>query len=979
MIEFGVLGGVTAGRGAERIVLPGQVRRLLGILLAERGTPVSTSLIVERLWDRDVPATATQAVYVIAGRLRRALEPRPDASEAAHCIRRTADGYEILAGETDLDRYEWLVERSRADNDPAAALETLTDALRSWTGRPWGDQANEPWLRARVELIEERHRRDEERWAELVIRVGRHADALPEIQAAANAEPLREHRWAQLILALYRSGRQGDALRAYDSARCVLRDELGVEPGIELQRIHRAVLHQLPDLEAFGSALDDHSATSFVGRSHELDEVTSALGRQRLVTIVGMGGVGKTRLVDAYAQRCRASGTRVHRVMFASLTDPRRAAHHAAHAMGISVDDDGVQPADVLAAAISERDTLLVFDRIEHISAEAAALAMTLIDRCPRLRVVATSRVPIGIAGERTVTLAPLTVPEPGAPLDGTAVALLADRLGLDLGALDAETSERLRVGCLGTGGIPLLVELAAASGDRFDPRQSVRLAAPPAGAGYVGVIREAITHAMDAVEPAGRQFMFDSAVLPAGFSDELAARIAGFEPAEARRVLRQLGWSNLLQMSSAKAGVRYYHFDPVSEALLAQRTAEDNKDARLRATIAVGETFRTCRPTMDVPPDASRLDALDDEHDNLRFALRTLLEEDPRRAVELAIIASDYWPIRGHLVEGRRWINAATAAAGPTLDAALESRAVVALACTTRTMGEIASLRPELETAVTTLRDLRGDPMLLGLALVYLGIARGWQGDRAGSGAVLIRSVRALDRFIAGDPAGSRDLQRGLVDEMLAFNDPCGAVKASYLAAAVGDLADLDDIDRDLRRTRELATQIGDVSMLAQVLLLDARVMRRKGDTTSRAVLAAAADELVGMGGLRAAALARRDLGLLELQHGEHRDAHRHLVQALPDLLHFDRAAAAAAAGALAVLAWRADDTTRARQLARAASALRASGVASAIADESLLDAFLAEVPDASALASAPDDELVVELAREIDVGIGQQASDVA
>jgi len=191
-------------------------------------------------------------------------------------------------------------------------------------------------------------------------------------------------------------------------------------------------------------------------------------------------------------------------------------------------------------------------------------------------------------------------------------------------------------------------------------------------------------------------------------------------------------------------------------------------------------------------------------------------------------------------------------------------------------------------------------------------------------------------------------------------------AERAEKLAVEIAGLrARVAELDLEAIAERRAATEERrDVSMLAQVLLLEARVLRRTGDDRSRAVLAAAADELVEMGGVRAAALARRDLGLIELEHGELEGARERLLQALPVLLYLDRAAAAAAVGALAALTARADDAVRAKGLAAAASALRSGGVAISTEDGVRLDSFLAEVGPFPVSVTGLDDDALLEMA---------------
>ena len=265
-VEFGVLGGVRLEVDGRDVVLPGRLRSLVGVLLAERDRPIPADEIVDRLWPADAPKTADKIVQVLVGRLRRLLEPGLAEGANSRFLRSTEGGYELRPGETDLDRYETAARAAKDQSDADAALECVDDARRAWRGRPWGTQADEPWLRARVETLEEGHRQLEELWADLVLREPRSEVPVDRLRAAAAAEPLRERRWAQLIVALYRDGRQAEALRAYDEVRVLLRDELGVEPGPELRRLQIAVLEHDASLVAPASSDSGATSTSFVGR-----------------------------------------------------------------------------------------------------------------------------------------------------------------------------------------------------------------------------------------------------------------------------------------------------------------------------------------------------------------------------------------------------------------------------------------------------------------------------------------------------------------------------------------------------------------------------------------------------------------------------------------------------------------------------------------------------------------------------------------
>ena len=271
-----MLGGAAIEIDGDLVVLSAQERRLLGILLAARGRAVATEDIVDRLWDAGPPKSAVKIVHVLVGRIRRQLDlRRVDGSRAIETL---GHGYRI-ADATDLDEFLRVAAMAEklATVDPPRARRAAEDAVARWTGRPFGEQADEAWLRPTVDALEERRRRTEDLWADLTLEYGGSDAPVEELRALVEAEPLRERRWSRLMIGLYRAGRQADALRAFDEAREVLRDELGLDPGPELRRLQLRVLQHDPSLDTTTTA-DTAAFTSFVGRDVELRGLGDALG-----------------------------------------------------------------------------------------------------------------------------------------------------------------------------------------------------------------------------------------------------------------------------------------------------------------------------------------------------------------------------------------------------------------------------------------------------------------------------------------------------------------------------------------------------------------------------------------------------------------------------------------------------------------------------------------------------------------------------
>ena len=296
--------------------------------------------------------------------------------------------------------------------------------------------------------------------------------------------------------------------------------------------------------------------------------------------------------------------------------------------------------------------------------------------------------------------------------------------------------------------------------------------------------------------------------------------------------------------------------------------------------------------------------------------------------------------------------------------------------------MADTASLRPELEAALVEMRGHDVDRLLLASILMYIAIARGWQGDRAGAVVALdevevinrdlgtawstahLEHLRGLDDALTGDFVAARDGQRRFVRSMIELDDPASAATGAYLAAAMGDMAGRADVFDDIEQGRVLAGIVKDPIILGQLLLLEARVLRRTSDVRARSTLEAAIDDLEGKGVLRPAALARRDLGLLELSEGNPGRAVEHLELALPVLLQLDRSAAALACGGLAVLARDRGDHERGRNLASAAQQLLQPDAPTSAEDTQRL-ADLLPSDEGRAVLGDFDDAAILELGR--------------
>jgi DNA-binding SARP family transcriptional activator len=320
-VQFRILGPLEV-EGPEGIVKLGgaKQRALLALLLVHANEVVPTHRLVEVLWPDDPPADAAKALQVHVSRLRRALG-------SDDVLQTRPGGYLVRVGAASFD-LPMFVERAAegrallAAGDAAGARAALASALELWRGAPLAELAAEPFARSEIEGLEERRLAAVEDRIEADLALGAHGAVAAELEALVARHPLRERLRGQLMLALYRSGRQAEALDTYREARRTLVEELGIEPGRPLQELEQAILRQDAALDPPGRAgagdtrPGRRAAGIFVGREQELAELTAGLedalvGRGRLFLVGGEGGVGKTRLADELASRAKDLGFRV--------------------------------------------------------------------------------------------------------------------------------------------------------------------------------------------------------------------------------------------------------------------------------------------------------------------------------------------------------------------------------------------------------------------------------------------------------------------------------------------------------------------------------------------------------------------------------------------------------------------------------------------------------------------------------------------
>ena len=488
-VTFGVLGPVEV-RVPDRppVALPPAVRALLARLAMSPGRVVSVDALTDALWGEDLPGDAGNALQIRVSKLRRALAA---AGAPGDLLLTRAPGYRLAvdADAVDAQRFERLLATPGGRPAPtrAAALALLDEALALWRGQALADVGDAEWIEAESTRLEELRLGALEDRLELLLELGRHGEAVADLERLATLHPLRERLHRLLLTALYRAGRQAEAVTLYHRLRGRLADELGIDPSPELQALAEAILRQqvpVPragraDHEAHrpGEALPRHPGlprrlSEVIGRRDDIDGVLEQLRSARLVTLTGPGGVGKTTLAGEVA-RAVADGAGpgvtgdVRLVRLAALEPGADVAQAVARQLGLQPPGPGPAAVAAVVAFLAPLDTLLVVDNCEHVVDSAAEVVEQVLQACPRVRVLTTSREALAVAGEVQVAVHPLAQ-EP-------AVRLFVERArAVRPGfTLDGDNAPLAALICRQLDGVPLAIELAAARTKRCRCRRS--------------------------------------------------------------------------------------------------------------------------------------------------------------------------------------------------------------------------------------------------------------------------------------------------------------------------------------------------------------------------------------------------------------------------------------------------------------------------------------------------------------------------
>jgi predicted ATPase/DNA-binding SARP family transcriptional activator len=478
-MRFGVLGPVAAWTddGIAVRIPDRKVRALLADLLLHAGRPVLVATLIDDLWAEKLPANPTATLQTRVSQLRRAFDDAE--SGARNLVQTRTPGYllAVAAEAVDASRFRALAARARQTANPRMRAATLADALGLWRGPAYADVAEDGFARAAIDRLDEERLAVQEAYAEARLDLGEHEELVPDLAELVARHPLRQRLRAVHLRTLYRAGRQADALDSYADLRRRLRDELGLDPSADLAALHKAILDEDPALApspAPAAVRTNLPAafTTLIGRAAAMEDIVDRLGAERLVTLTGAGGVGKTSLAIAVARRLGETyDDGAWLVELAALDGASAGPTDVAAAVASALRDGGnahARALDRLVAALSTRQALVVMDNCEHVVEAAAEVSARLLRDAPGVRILATSREPLAVLGEQRWPVPPLDLPAADACAElageSAAVQLFVARAAaadprFRLTRANADAVVEI---CRRLDGLPLALELAA-------------------------------------------------------------------------------------------------------------------------------------------------------------------------------------------------------------------------------------------------------------------------------------------------------------------------------------------------------------------------------------------------------------------------------------------------------------------------------------------------------------------------------------
>jgi len=870
-MRFGILGplAVWTTAGDDVRVPESKVRTLLAVLLVHDGRVVSVDRLCGAVWGEALPRNPTGALHTKVWQLRRVLEKAEPGK--GRLVESHPPGYLLRVDGSELDagQFRNLAGRAHETASLSAKAAALADALALWRGPALAEFGDEEFARPVITRLEEQRLAAVEDRAEALLELGEHTLLVGELGDLVAQHPLRERLRATQMRALYRAGRQSEALQTFDDFRAYLREGLGLEPSAELVRLRQEILEQDPSLDAVPAPITTAarpqtnlpaSLTPLIGRSGALAQVRSLLEASRLVTLNGVGGVGKTRLALAAAEDMVE--TFPDGAWLAELAPVERigGAHVSAQydavvdlvSTTLGVRDEAVAggglavagsaaTVDRLADALRAKQLLLVLDNCEHLIEPVAELAEALLKSAPGLRILATSQEPLGIAGERLWTVPPLGLPDdPEQPEKASAVEFFTSRARAAAPGFrfDESTRDSVLAICRRLDGIPLALELAATRvralgvhevAARLEDRFTLLTAGHRGAPARQQTLRAAIDWSWGLLTEPEQVVLRRLALHAGGATLGAAEEVCAGDGVGTEQVLdlvaRLVDRSLVVVTDDGVSGPRYRLLESVA-AYGTQRLREAAEEHRLQRRYAryYTELAECAAPHLRGSDQRRWLWRLDAEVANLRRALDIAVQQRlPDLALRLVIALAWYWFLRGRLGEAGRALATALGVDGDSASgdsasdewlAAAAWRAGFALRA-----GDTTDPVKECDRVWTLCAQI-SDPRLRAAARWFLGFVQlGFGdresrekrveraladfrdlGDRWGTAAAL--SARAIQALLRGDLAAAQWDGEQSAALYRVIGDGWGQLQATHVLAQLAEIR--GDYERSARLHRE-------------------------------------------------------------------------------------------------------------------------------------------------------------------------------
>lgn len=807
-------------------------RSLIALLALTPGRPVASDRLIDEIWPEAPAEAARHSLHVHISRIRQSL--------GDGVLLTKSPGYMIAVGEEDVDaqRFQRHVTEGRLAHDGLdhdAAVNLLRKALAMWRGPPAPALAGLASGQAHIGHLEELKLSALESLVESELALGHHGEVLDELTQAVEEHPFQERLWESLMLALYRSGRQADALSAYQRARRILNEELGIEPGAELRRLEDAIVLQR-------SELDWHSPihpivppnhipkphTSFVGREQELAEVDKLLRGSRLLTLTGPGGSGKSRLALETATRVVdrfSEGAWV--VELATTSDPGLVPEMVADVLHVR-ERPGQDLAARLGDFLADRSLLLIFDNCEHLLGAVAEMVTALLSTTSDLRILTTSREALGVIGETRFIVEPMPVPEaavsdPAVLAGYDSVRLFASRAeSTEPGfRLSAQTASLVAEACRRVDGLPLAIELAVGrirgmglselTSQLKDSSALLDVAATTPDPRH-RTLRAALQWSHDLLPTVERQALARAGVFHGAFDRPSfwAVAMPESDRAAAAEVLASLVDRSLV----SREGDRMRLLETVRHFALGKlEDTGDGDESRRRHLAHYINLAEQAAEWVRTGDDLGAIPVMEDDYPNFRAALQFALSSQPDSdmawsALRMVGALHWFWIIRGQWSDSLGWTRQAL---DITPDIPVLPRVYAHLAHAG--MAGQGGLYEEALHAAHRARKLSlemGFHWGIALASSIEGVAWAWRGDFEKARAV-------FDRW-QHEPETGRE---PLAEAMLDFN-------RGWVLAMVGDTSQAKEL---LERSVEASRQRGFAFGTGCAAIELARIARLDGD----------------------------------------------------------------------------------------------------------------------------------------------------